>query len=45
VKIIAGGTNMPVGLMQNTTVAVCLLSPDVTLQTIFSPFGDITFGT
>jgi hypothetical protein len=36
-KIKAGGTNMPVGRMQHTTVTVCTLSPAVTLQTIFFP--------
>jgi hypothetical protein len=45
VKIIAGGTNMPVGLMQHTTVTIRPLSPDLTLQAIFFPFRDITFGT
>jgi hypothetical protein len=45
-KIIAGGTNMPVGLMQHTTVTLCPLSHDATFQMIFfPPFGDITFGT
>jgi hypothetical protein len=35
---------MPVGLMQHTIVTLCPLSPDVTLQTIFFPFWNITFG-
>jgi hypothetical protein len=35
---------MPVGLMQHTKFTVCPLLPDVTLQTIFFPFGDIIFG-